>query len=67
MRRIDVLYLALGVGIIVRGTFDHGLTVQELGAAMFLIGLVPATKADRHHKQRVSPEIERKVVDWLSR
>lgn len=47
MKPIEYVYLAVGLGIIVHGSIDHMLTVQELGAGMFFIGLIPVSRTDR--------------------
>ena len=68
MRPLEVLYLVIGVGIVVRGTIDHGLTPEELGASLFFLGLVPVSRADRDPDAAPPTETLRKtLVGWLSR
>ena len=67
MKPLDVLYLVVGVGIIVRGVADHGLTTTELAAALALIGLVPVTRVDREHRRMIDVDVEKKLLDWLLR
>ncbi len=57
MKPVELLYLVVGLGILIRGTIDHGLTPTELGAAAFILGLIPVTRADNvdqengHHRR----------------
>lgn len=66
MKPLEILYLVVGLGIIIHGSIDHGLTPTELGAALFFIGLVPVTRADR--KGTDNEETLRKaILRWLSK
>lgn len=67
LRPLECLYLALGVGILVRGTVDHGLTVPELGAALFLLGLIPVTRADRAEMDSPAGFIRKALIAYLTR
>ena len=67
MRPLEAIYLLIGVGIIVRGTIDHGLTTTELGAALFFLGLVPVSKVDKEHQRMIDGDVEKRLLDWLLR
>lgn len=64
MKPLEALYLVVGVGIIVRGTIDHGLTPTELGAGMFFVGLVPVSRADKRASGKRAG-IRQAIVKWL--
>lgn len=66
MRPLEVIYLIVGVGIVVRGTLDHGLTFPELGAALFFIGLVPVTRADRKDLDSPAGFARTLLLQWLN-
>lgn len=67
MRPLEVLYLCLGVAIIAHGSLDHRLTVTELGAGLFFIGLVPVTRADRKAMDSPAGFIRKALLAWLER
>ena len=54
---LELIYLIVGLGIVIHGVIDHGLTAIELGAAMFFIGLVPVTRADKKHAEGESKTV----------
>lgn len=65
LRPLECLYLALGVGILIHGSLDHGLTVPELGAALFLLGLIPVNRADRATHDSPEGFIRTAILTWL--
>jgi hypothetical protein len=67
MRPLEAVYLIVGVGIIVRGTIDHGLTPTELGAALFFIGLVPVGRRDRASREGRASGLSDRVASTLRR
>lgn len=67
MTKLELVYLIAGLGIAVRGTLDHGLTVPELGAAMFFIGLVPVNKADRKAMGSPAGFARKAFLTWLQK
>lgn len=67
MRPLEAVYLILAIGIIVRGTIDHGLTIQEAGVALFLFGLVPVTRADRMTHDSPEGFIRTALLAWLTK
>lgn len=67
MTTVERLYLLVGLGIVIYGTITHGLTVTELGAAMFFIGLVPVSKADRTEMGSPASFARKLLLKWLER
>ena len=67
LRPLELLYLALGVGIIVHGVLTRTMTVTTLGAGMFFIGLVPVTRADRSKKDTPGNALRGAVLAWLTK
>ena len=67
LRPLEALYLVLGVGILVHGVADHGLTVTELGATLFLLGMIPASRADRAKMDSPAGFIRTAIIAYLSR
>jgi hypothetical protein len=68
VKPIEVLFLILGVGIIVRGVIDHGLTATELGAGMFFVGLVPVRRADKANGGNGNGEgLAKVILAWIKR
>lgn len=67
MKPLEILYLIIGIGIVVHGSIDHGLTPTELGAALFFLGLVPVTRADRKDVDNNRNSLRQAVLKWLSR
>ena len=67
MKPLEVVYLIVGLGIMIRGTIDHGLTPTELGAGMFLIGLIPVSRADKRGTHKESDTLRSALIRWLER
>jgi hypothetical protein len=65
MRPVEALYLLVGLGIVLHGVYDHGLTVVELGAGMFFIGLVPVSRADRKAMDSPMGFARKALLAWL--
>lgn len=44
---IEYGYLISALVVLIRGTLDGGITTQEAGIIMFLLGLIPVRRADK--------------------
>ena len=47
---LELVYFIAAFAILARGTIDGGITTQEAGLVMFLLGLVPVRRADKRKK-----------------
>lgn len=67
LRPLEWIYLIVGIGIILHGSIDHQLTIPELGAALFFIGLVPVSRADRRSMDSPGGFIRKAIIAWLTK
>lgn len=67
LRPLEWFYLILGTAIILYGTYDHSLTIQELGAALFFFGMVPVSRADRAELGSPGGFIRTMLISWLQK
>ena len=49
LSNIELAYLVAAFAILARGSLDGGITTQEAGIVMFLIGLIPVRRADKRN------------------
>lgn len=68
MRPLEIVYLLLAVGVVIYAEgFKGGLDVQDVGLVMFLLGLIPVTRADATDVGSPSGELRRLIVRWLAK